>query len=348
MKKDKYNVAVLGATGLVGREMIEILQERKFPVNNLFLLASEHSAGELIQFRGTDYAVEPASEDYFKLHQIDIVLSSPGAASSSKYSPIAAKEGAVVIDNTSFFRMDKDIPLIVPEVNPEDIKYFSNKNIIANPNCSTIQMLVPLKPIHDKYKIKRIVVSTYQSTSGAGKKAIDELFYETVDIINSKGEAAPPDKFPVQIAFNCIPQIDVFSEDGYTKEEIKMVKETHKIFHDENIGVCATAVRVPVMFCHGESINIETENDFDIKDIQSLLSNTKGVKIIDNIFSDNADERYPYQTMVSGSDDVYVGRIRRDLSIKNGINLWVVADNVRKGAALNAVQIAEILINNYI
>ncbi|MCL4546447.1 MAG: aspartate-semialdehyde dehydrogenase [Deltaproteobacteria bacterium] len=347
MKKDKYNVAVLGASGLVGREMIEILQERNFPVNELFLIASEKSAGEIIQFKGKDYEVEIASEDYFKLKKIDIVLSSPGAAASSKYSPIAAKEGAVVIDNTSFFRMDKDVPLIVPEVNPEDIQYFSKKNIIANPNCSTIQMLVPLKPIHDKYKIKRIVVSTFQSTSGAGKKAIDELFYETLDIINSKGNAVP-DKFPVQIAFNCIPQIDVFSEDGYTKEEIKMAKETHKILHDENIGVCATAVRVPVMFCHGESINIETEKDFDIKDIKILLSNTKGVKVIDNIFSDDADERYPYQTMVSGCDDVYVGRIRKDLSIKNGINLWVVADNVRKGAALNAVQIAEILINNYI
>ncbi|MCL5673056.1 MAG: aspartate-semialdehyde dehydrogenase, partial [Deltaproteobacteria bacterium] len=343
MKKDKYNVAVLGASGLVGREMIEILQERNFPVNELFLIASEKSAGEIIQFKGKDYEVEIASEDYFKLKKIDIVLSSPGAAASSKYSPIAAKEGAVVIDNTSFFRMDKDVPLIVPEVNPEDIQYFSKKNIIANPNCSTIQMLVPLKPIHDKYKIKRIVVSTFQSTSGAGKKAIDELFYETLDIINSKGNTVP-DKFPVQIAFNCIPQIDVFSEDGYTKEEIKMAKETHKILHNENIGVCATAVRVPVMFCHGESINIETEKDFDIKDIKILLSNTKGVKVIDNIFSDDADERYPYQTMVSGSDDVYVGRIRKDLSIKNGINLWVVADNVRKGAALNAVQIAEILI----
>jgi aspartate-semialdehyde dehydrogenase len=347
MKKDKYNVAVLGASGLVGREMIDILQERNFPVNELFLIASEKSAGEIIQFKGKDYEVEIASEDYFKFKKIDIVLSSPGASASSKYSPMAAKEGAVVIDNTSFFRMDKDVPLIVPEVNPEDIQYFSKKNIIANPNCSTIQMLVPLKPIHDRYKIKRIVVATYQSTSGAGKKAIDELFYETLDIINSKGKAVP-DKFPVQIAFNCIPQIDVFSEDGYTKEEIKMVKETHKILHNENIGICATAIRVPVMFCHGESINIETEEDFDIKDIKILLSNAKGVKVIDNIFSDNADERYPYQTMVSGSDDVYVGRIRKDLSIKNGINLWVVADNVRKGAALNAVQIAEILINNYI
>ncbi len=347
MKKDKYNVAVLGASGLVGREMIEILQERNFPVNELFLIASEKSAGEIIQFQGKDYEVEPASEDYFKLKKIDIVLSSPGASASSKYSPMAAKEGAVVIDNTSFFRMDKDVPLIVPEVNPEDIKYFSKKNIIANPNCSTIQMLVPLKPIHDKYKIKRIVVSTYQSTSGAGKKAIEELFYETIDILNYKGDIFP-DKFPVQIAFNCIPQIDVFSEDGYTKEEIKMVKETHKILHNENIGICATAIRVPVMFCHGESINIETEEDFNIKDIKILLSNTKGVKVIDDIFSDNSDERYPYQTMVSGSDDVYVGRIRKDLSVKNGINLWVVADNVRKGAALNAVQIAEILINNYI
>ena len=208
-------------------------------------------------------------------------------------------------------------------------------------------MVVPLKPIHDKYKIKRVVVSTYQSTSGAGKKAMDELFYQTTGIINAKGDIFP-EKFPVQIAFNCIPQIDVFSEDGYTKEEIKMVKETHKIMHDKGIGITATTVRVPVFFCHGESINIETEKPFDIKDIKAMLSETKGIRVVDNIFSDDPDERYPYQTHVAGLDDVFVGRIRRDFSIPNGLNLWVVADNVRKGAALNAIQIAEILIQKYL
>ncbi len=346
MKKTKYNIAVFGATGLVGREMIEILGSRNFPVGSLYLFASEESAGELLEFKGSEYRVEQINEDSFKNKKIDIVLSSPGASASLKYSPLAAKEGAVVIDNTSYFRMDEDVPLVIPEVNPDDIKHYGKKNIIANPNCSTIQMLVPLKPIHDKYKIKRIVVSTYQSTSGAGKKAMDELFYQSANIINAKSDIFP-EKFPVQIAFNCIPQIDIFSEDGYTKEESKMIKETHKIMHDKSIGVSPTAVRVPVFFCHGESINIETEKSFDIKDIKSLLSESRGVKVVDNILSDNPDERYPYPVMVNGFDDVYVGRIRRDLSIDNGLNLWVVADNVRKGAALNAVQIAEILISKY-
>ncbi|MCL4542300.1 MAG: aspartate-semialdehyde dehydrogenase [Deltaproteobacteria bacterium] len=347
MKKDKYNVGIIGATGLVGREFLEILEQRNFPVMRLYLFASENSMGEVVKFKGADYIVEALNEDSFKNKKIDIVLSSPGASASSKYSPLAAKEGAVVIDNTSYFRMDDDIPLVVPEVNSDDIQYYGRKNIISNPNCSTIQMVVPLKPVHDKYKIKRVVVSTYQSASGAGKKAMDELFYQTTGVINARGDIFP-EKFPIQIAFNCIPQIDVFSEDGYTKEEIKMVRETHKIMHDKGIGITATTVRVPVFFCHGESINIETEKPFDIKNIKTMLSETKGIKVVDNIFSDNPDERYPYQTHVAGADDVFVGRIRKDFSIPNGLNLWVVADNVRKGAALNAVQIAEILIQKYL
>ncbi|MHB8231340.1 MAG: aspartate-semialdehyde dehydrogenase [bacterium] len=347
MKKEKYNIGITGATGLVGREFIEILEERKFPVGELYLFASENSLGETIKFKGEDYIVDALKEDSFKKKKLDIVLSSPGGSVSSKFSPLAAAAGAVVIDNTSYFRMDEDVPLVVPEVNPEDIRYYSKKNIIANPNCSTIQMVVPLKPIHDRYKIKRIVVSTYQSTSGAGKKAMDELFYQTAGIINAKNDIYP-EKFPVQIAFNCIPQIDAFSEEGYTKEEIKMVNETRKIMHDKSIGVSATAVRVPVFFSHGESVNIETEKSFDIKDIISILSETKGVTVADNILNDNPDEKYPYQTQAAGKDDVFVGRIRRDFSVKNGLNLWIVADNVRKGAALNAVQIAEILIQKFL
>lgn len=347
MKKNKYNIGIVGATGLVGREFLEILEQRDFPVGELYLFASENSLGEVIKFKDTDYIVEALNENSFKDKRLDIVLSSPGASVSSKYAPLAAKEGAVVIDNTSFFRMDGDVPLVIPEVNPDDIKYYNKKNIISNPNCSTIQMVVPLKPIHDKYKIKRIVVSTYQSTSGAGKKAMDELFHQTTDVISAKGEVYP-DKMPIQIAFNCIPQIDVFDEGRYTKEEIKMVEETHKIMHDDGIGVSATAVRVPVFFCHGESVNIETEKPFDVKDIVSLLSDTEGVKVTDDIFSGDTDEKYPYQVHAAGSDNIFVGRIRSDYSISNGLNLWIVADNIRKGAALNAIQIAEILIQKYL
>ena len=347
MKKEKYNIAVTGSTGLVGREFMEIMEERNFPVASLYLFASENSIGETIKFKGRDYIVDSLKEDSFKGKNIDIVLSSPGGSVSAKFSPLAAKEGAVVIDNTSYFRMDESVPLVVPEVNAEDIKYYSGKNIIANPNCSTIQMVVALKPIHDKYKIKRIVVSTYQSTSGAGKKAMDELFYQTTGIINARGDIYP-EKFPVQIAFNCIPQIDAFSEDGYTKEEIKMVKETQKIMHDKDIKVSATTVRVPVFFSHGESVNIETEKSFDIKEVRALLSSAEGVKVIDDVLSGNPEERYPCQIQVAGKDEVFVGRIRKDFSVENGLNLWIAADNVRKGAALNAVQIAEILIKKFL
>lgn len=347
MKKKKYNVAITGATGLVGREFIDILEERKFPVGSIYFFASENSLGESIIFNKKEYDVEVLREDSFKGKDIDIVLSSPGGAVSAKFSPIAAAEGAVVIDNTSYFRMDDAVPLVVPEVNPEDVKYYTNKNIIANPNCSTIQMVVALKPLHDKYKIKRIIVSTYQSTSGAGKKAMDELFYQTTGVINSNVDIYP-EKFPVQIAFNCIPQIDVFSDDGYTKEEIKMIKETQKIMHDKEIKVSPTTVRVPVFFCHGESVNIETEKSFDIKEVKSLLSKSEGITVVDDALNKNPDERYPYQVGVAGKDEVFVGRIRKDFSVENGLNMWIVSDNVRKGAALNAVQIAEILIQKFL
>ncbi len=347
MKKERYNVGILGATGLVGREFLDILEERNFPLGDLFLFASENSAGERAPFKGKEYMVEVLNENSFKKKNIDVILSSPGASASSKFSPLAAGEGAVVIDNTSYFRMDPDVPLVIPEVNPEDIKLFKKKNIIANPNCSTIQMVVPLKPIHDKYRVKRIVVSSYQSVSGAGKKAMDELFYQTTGIINAKGDIYP-EKFPVQVAFNCIPQIDAFSEDGYTKEEIKMIKETQKIMHDKEIRVSPTAIRVPVFFGHGESVNIETEKPFEIQDIKKILSKAPGVKVVDDITNQDPDKRYPFQAGVAGEDDVYVGRIRKDFSVENGLNIWVVADNVRKGAALNAIQIAEILIREYL
>lgn len=347
MKNKKYNIGIVGATGLVGKEFIAILEERSFPVSGLYLFASENSLGTSMEFNGKEYPVEALNEESFKGRDIDIVLSSPGASVSSRYSPIAAEEGAIVIDNTSYFRMDEDVPLVVPEVNPEDIGQFEKKYIIANPNCSTIQMLVPLKPLHDQFGIKRIVVSTYQSVSGAGKKAMDELFYQTTGIINAK-EGIYPENFPAQIAFNCIPQIDVFTEDGYTKEEIKMVQETQKIMHDRSIKVSATAVRVPVFFSHGESVNIEMEKSFSMDEIRGVLTRANGVRLIDEPASSVVDNRYPYQVKAAGSDDVYVGRIRRDSSVENGLNMWIVADNVRKGAALNAVQIAEILIRDYL
>ncbi len=347
MKKDRYNVGIVGATGLVGRSFLEILEQRNFPIGELCLFASENSRGEVIQFKDVDYIVGVLNENSFKKRKLDIVLSSPSASVSAKYTPLAAREGAVVIDNTSYFRMDSDVPLVVPEVNLGDIKYYGKKNIISNPNCSTIQMVVPLKLIHDKYKIKRVVVSTYQSTSGAGKKVMDELFHQTMMLMKAKDDISPHE-LPVQIAFNCIPQIDVFDEDRNTKEEIKMIEETHKIMHDNSIGVSATAVRVPVFFCHGESVNIETEKPFDVKDIVDLLSEAKGVKVTDDIFSECKNKQYPYQAHVAGSDNIFVGRIRRDSSVPNGLNLWIVADNIRKGAALNAIQIAEILIQKYL
>ena len=340
MKKEKYNVAVVGATGLVGKEIISILEERKFPVGELKLLASERSAGELLDFGGKTYAVEVLSEDSFK--GIDIGLFSPGGSVSAKYAPLAAAAGAVVVDNTSHFRMDPDVPLVVPEVNPEDIAEYTKKGIIANPNCSTIQMVVALKPIYDDAGIKRIVVSTYQAVSGAGKDAIDELHDQIVAIMSQKPLKC--ETFPYQIAFNCLPQIDVFLENGYTKEEMKMVNETRKIFGDDDLAITATTVRVPVFFSHSESVNIETEDKLTVEQVRNLLENAPGVSLIDKPEA----LQYPLAIGATGKDDVMVGRIREDESVENGLTLWVVADNVRKGAALNAVQIAEHLIKDYI
>ena len=340
MKKKKYNVAIAGATGVVGREFIKILEERNFPVGEIKLLASERSAGSRIDFKGNGELVTDLNDESFK--GVDIGLFSPGASISAKYAPRAAKAGCIVIDNTSQFRMDPDVPLVVPEVNPKDIGLYKKKNIIANPNCSTIQMVVALKPIHDKYRIKRIVVSTYQSVSGAGKEAMEELSLQVRDLFNMK----EPDVnvLPHRIAFNCIPQIDSFLDNGYTKEEMKMVNETRKIFGDESVKVTATTVRVPVFVAHSEAVNIETEKPIDPEDVKKLLSKAPGVVVID----EPGEGAYPMPADIAGQDEVFVGRIRRDDTVPNGLNMWIVSDNLRKGAALNAVQIAEALIKDYI
>ncbi len=320
----KYNVAILGIRGAVGQCMYSIVKERKFPINQLVLISPSGAGGEL---EGHKYV--PLTKDVF--NGVDIVLSSPGAEVSKEWAPVAAQAGAVVIDNTSQFRMDPQVPLVVPEVNPEDIK--KHKGIIANPNCSTIQMLVALKPLHDYGKIKRIVVSTYQAVSGAGAEAVCELEDQLAGKMASK-------KFPHQIAHNLIPQIDVFTDNFYTKEEMKMVNETRKMFHDPDIQVCPTCVRVPVKNSHSESINIETERKITRAKAIEILSQAPGIKVVDDIKTST----YPLPVMANGKDETFVGRIREDISIPNGLNLWVVSDNLRKGAALNAVQIAEILI----
>jgi aspartate-semialdehyde dehydrogenase len=329
----KYNVAIMGATGAVGNCFLRILEERKFPVNNIKLLASERSKGKALKFMGKDYPVEVLTHDSFE--GIDIVLASAGASRSLEFLPSAVKAGAVCVDNSSAFRMNKEAPLVVPEVNPQEIK--KNKGIIANPNCSTIQMVVALQPIHKKAKIKRIVVTTYQSVSGGGQKKVTELREQTEAILAKK--PFKPAEFPYQIAFNLIPQIDLFMDNGYTKEEMKMVNETRKIMGDDSINVNATCVRVPVFFAHSESINIETERYINANEARELLLKAPGVKLAD----DPTNKAYPMPIDAEGKDDVFVGRIRQDDSVKNGISMWVVADNIRKGAALNAIQIAELL-----
>jgi aspartate-semialdehyde dehydrogenase len=335
-----YHVAVVGATGAVGNEMIKVLEQRKFPVGKLTLLASERSAGKEIEFNGKPVPVETLTEDSFK--GIEIGLFSAGGSISEKFAPIAAAAGCVVVDNTSAFRMDPEVPLVVPEVNPEAIALYKKRGIIANPNCSTIQMVVALKPIHDAVRIRRIVVSTYQAVSGTGKKAIEELSLQTRALMN--GEEPVVKVYPHRIAFNCLPQIDVFLDNGYTKEEMKMVNETKKIMNDPTIGVTATTVRVPVFYAHSESINIETEKKITADEVRKLLSTAPGIRVVDN----PREKQYPLAIDAAGSDDTLVGRIREDESIPNGINMWVVSDNIRKGAALNAVQIAEILIREYL
>ncbi|MBE0493416.1 MAG: aspartate-semialdehyde dehydrogenase [Thiomicrospira sp.] len=337
----KFDVAVVGATGAVGETILKVLEERDFPIGNLYLLASSRSAGKKIEFKGE--WVEVLDLETFDFSKAQIGLFSPGASVSAIYAPKAAAAGCVVVDNTSQFRYDDDIPLVVPEVNPDAIAGYKKRGIIANPNCSTIQMMVALKPIYDAVGIDRINVATYQAVSGTGKEAIEELAKQTADIMNLK--PVEIEVYPKQIAFNCIPQIDVFMENGYTKEEMKMVWETKKIFGDESIKVNPTAVRVPVFFGHSEAIHIETKQKITAQQARELLQKSPGLVVID----EHVDGGYP--TAVSDAADtnpVYVGRIREDITVECGLNLWVVADNVRKGAATNTVQIAEVLIEKYL
>ncbi|VAX16693.1 Aspartate-semialdehyde dehydrogenase [hydrothermal vent metagenome] len=333
MKSKYYNVAVAGATGVVGEEMIKILEQRDFPVNNLLPLASGRSAGMEIDFKGEKWTVQELTHESFS--GIDIAFFSAGAARSLEFAGSAVDNGAIVIDNSSAFRMEPDTPLVVPEVNPEAIG--AHNGIIANPNCSTIQMVVALKPLHDAAGVKRVIVSTYQAVSGAGREAMEELSQQTRDIFSFQD--IEPLKFPHQIAFNCIPHIDVFLDDGYTKEEMKMAHETRKIMGDESIQVSATCVRVPVFCSHSESVNIEFERAIDPGMARDILSKAPGVEVMD----DPDKSLYPLATEATGKDSVYVGRIRRDETVAHGLNMWVVSDQLRKGAALNAIQIAELL-----
>ncbi|MAD09480.1 MAG: aspartate-semialdehyde dehydrogenase [Pseudomonadota bacterium] len=334
-----FNVAVLGATGLVGQTMIEILEQRKFPVAKLYPLASKRSAGGTITFKGEDVEVLDAEE--FDWTQVQFGFFSAGGSVSAEFAPRAAEAGCIVIDNTSHYRYEPDIPLVVPEVNAHALADFRNRNIIANPNCSTIQMLVALKPIQDAVGIERINVCTYQSVSGAGKSAMEELAKQTADLLSSR--EITPEAFSRQIAFNAIPQIDVFMDNDYTKEEMKMSWETKKIMGDDTILVNPTAVRVPVFFGHGEAIHIETRQPIDAEEVKQLLANAPGVKVYET------REEFPTQvSSASGNDEVHVGRIRNDITHPNGINMWVVSDNIRKGAATNSVQIAETLVRDYL
>ena len=336
-----FNVAVVGATGAVGETLIEVLEERNFPVNQLFLLASERSAGSTVQFNGRNHKVQNLAD--FDFSQVQIGLFSAGGSISAEYAPKAAAAGCVVIDNTSHFRYDDDKPLVVPEVNAHAIADYQATNIIANPNCSTIQMLVALKPIHQAVGISRVNVATYQAVSGTGKPAMEELAAQTASLLNAKPVVA--EVYPKQIAFNAIPHIDMFMENGYTKEEMKMVWETKKILEDDDIVVNPTCVRVPVFYGHSEACHIETRDKISAEEVRSLLENSPGIVVID----EHADGGYPTAvTESAGNDPVYVGRIREDISHANGINLWVVADNVRKGAATNSVQIAECLVADYL
>jgi len=335
----KFDVCVLGATGLVGKTIIEILEQRDFPVNNIYPLASARSAGEFIEFNGKSIEVMDADNFDWSLAQIGFF--SAGGATSAKYAPMAGDAGCIVIDNTSEYRYEADIPLVVPEVNPHALAEYRNRNIIANPNCSTIQMMVALKPIHDAVGIDRINVSTYQSVSGAGKAAMDELAKQCADLLS--GKPVESKSFSRQIAFNVIPQIDEFLDNGYTKEEMKMVWETKKILNDDSVMVNPTAVRVPVFFGHGEALHIETRQQTSAEEVKELLKQAPGLVVCDN------DEDFPTQIGdASGKDDTYVGRIREDISHPMGINMWIVADNVRKGAATNSIQIAELLIKDYL
>lgn len=329
----KIKVAVVGATGMVGRTFIKVLEERNLPIDEYVFFASARSAGCELDFLGKKYVIEELTEASFEGRSFDFALFSAGGSISEKFAPIAAKEECIVIDNSSCWRMDPDVPLIVPEVNPEDVSE-CKKGIIANPNCSTIQAVAVLKPLHDKYTIKRIVYSTYQSVSGAGKAGWEDL--------ENGLKGAPPKKFPHQIAGNCLPHIDVFLENGYTKEEMKMVEETRKILHAPEMRITATTVRVPVFSAHSESINVEFEKDFELGELMETIKSSEGLVLRDDV----ANNVYPLALDAAGRDEVFVGRVRRDESVESGINMWVVADNIRKGAATNAVQILEVLIGN--
>lgn len=337
----KYDIAVVGASGAVGETILKVLEERKFPVGKVYLLASKRSAGNRLEFNGGWLKIEDLAD--FDFSKVQIGLFSPGASVSREYAPKAAAAGCIVVDNTSEFRYDDDIPLVVPEVNPDAVAGYKNRGIIANPNCSTIQMLVALKPIHDAVGIERINVATYQAVSGSGKEAIEELAKQTANLLNMK--KVETNVYPKQIAFNVIPQIDVFQDNGYTKEEMKMVWETKKIMGDDSIRVNPTAVRVPVFFGHSEAVHIETKNKITAEEAKELFRKFDGIELID----DHKDGGYPTAvTEAANTNPVYVGRVREDVSYDKGLNIWVVADNVRKGAATNTVQIAELLIKDYI
>lgn len=328
---NKVNIGIVGATGMVGRTFLKVMEERNFPVDNLYLFASEKSKGQKLIFNGNEHEVEELNEKSFN-RPLDILLFSAGGEISKKYAPMAKNKGIVVVDNSSAWRMDSNVPLVVPEVNPEDINW--NEGIISNPNCSTIQCVVPLKPLHETFKIKRIIFSTYQAVSGSGVGGLTDL--------ENGLESLEPQKYPHPIAFNCLPHIDEFTDNGYTKEEIKMIEETKKILHDEKLKITSTTVRVPVRYGHCVSANIEFEKQFEMDEIYNTLKSSKGIIVLD----DGKNNIYPMPIKVEGKDEVYVGRIRRDFSIDNGINMWIVSDNIRKGAATNTVQIAELLIKN--
>ena len=337
----KYDVAVVGATGAVGEQMLSILAQRKFPVNHVYALASSRSVGKKVSFGNQELNVEDLST--FDFSKAQVGLFSPGASISKQFAPIAAEKGCVVVDNTSQFRYDDDIPLVVPEVNPHQVANYTSRGIIANPNCSTIQMVVALKPLHDAVGITRVNVATYQAVSGTGKEAIDELDQQTTNIIS--GKPFNCDVYPKQIAFNALPHIDIFMENGYTKEEMKMVWETQKIMEDASILVNPTTVRIPVKYGHSEAVHLELKEHLSAQQAREILQVAPGVKVLD----EHKDGGYPTAvTEGEGTDQVYVGRIREDISHPNGLNLWVVSDNLRKGAALNSIQIAEILIKNHI
>ena len=340
MRRDGYVVAVAGATGAVGEVMLQVLEERKFPVRRVKLLASERSVGKVLKFQGEEIKVELLTPGAFE--GVDIALFSAGASRSKEFAPAAWKSGAVVVDNSSAFRMEPDVPLVVPEINPHAIAQYTNRGIIANPNCTTIVTLMALAPLHRYSRIKRVVASSYQAVSGAGAKALEELKRQVRAWAN--GEPLPVEVFPYQIAFNILPHIDAFQDNGYTKEEMKLVNETRKILEDDTIRVSPTTVRVPVFTAHSVSVHVETERKISVAKARELFAAFPGLQVLD----DPANRKYPMPLFAAGQDDCFVGRIREDLAVENGLNLWVVGDQLRKGAALNAVQIAEVLIEKYL